>query len=281
MFLGFAGFYRRFMPPNYAAIIAPLLDLTKPSRRFVWTTACQRAFDRVKLLLTTTPVLVHPDFSLPFHIHCDASGKGIGAVLSQYVNGAYRPIAFCSKRLLPHQLNWAPAQLEAYAVFHAVCVKWRYYLTLNKTIVHTDHRNLSWMFEHAQKGMIGRWYAQLAAYDLDITYVSGKSQVTADPLSRILTAQLRHRDGGTGHEPDRIASLLGRMVSLHAPRAWTQEVQAEGAWLSALPGSLQCPDPKAWDGVRKFLARQFKGAHLARNLPRSVLCSLVFFPIDR
>ena len=123
-FLGFAGFYRRFMPPNYASIIAPLTDLTKPSRKFVWTSDCQRAFDRVKLLLTltTTPVLVHPDFNLPFHVHCDASGRGIGAVLSQYVNGAYRPVAFCSKRLLPHQQHWAPAQLEAYAVFlRCVC----------------------------------------------------------------------------------------------------------------------------------------------------------------
>ena len=67
MFLGFAGFYRRFMPPDYAAIIAPLTDLTKPSVPFRWSSQCQRAFDRVKLLLTTTPVLVHPDFNLPFH----------------------------------------------------------------------------------------------------------------------------------------------------------------------------------------------------------------------
>ena len=142
MFLGFAGFYRRFMLPDYAAIIAPLTNLTKPSVTFKWTAPCQRAFDRVKLLLTTTPVLVHPDFSLPFHVHCDASGQGVGAVLSQYINGSYRPIAFCSKRLLSHQQHWSPAQLEGYAVYLTVCVKWRYYLTLNKTIVHSDHHNL-------------------------------------------------------------------------------------------------------------------------------------------
>ena len=186
-FLGFAGFYRRFMPPSYATLIAPLTELTRKSVPFVWTNTCQRAFDRIKTLLTTTPVLSHPDFCLPFHIHCDASGKGIGAVLSQYVDGSYRPIAFCSKRLLPHQTHWAPAQLEAYAVFYAVCVKWRYYLALNKTIVHTDHRNLSWLFTQSHKGMIGRWHAQLCAYDLDITYVQGKTQVVADPLSRLLT----------------------------------------------------------------------------------------------
>ena len=185
-FLGFAGFYRRFMPPSYANIIAPLTELTRKGVVFDWTNACQRGFERVKMLLTTTPVLTHPDFKLPFHVHCDACGKGVGAVLSQYVDGAYRPIAFCSKRLLPHQVHWAPAQLEAYAVYYAVCVKWRYYLSLNKVIVHTDHRNLSWMFSQAQKGMIGRWYAHLCAYDLDITYVQGRTQVVADPLSRLL-----------------------------------------------------------------------------------------------
>ena len=154
-FLGFEGFYRRFMPPNYATVIAPLTNLTKKDKPFIWDHQCNKAFNQVKTLLTTTPVLTHPDFSLPFHVHCDASGKGIGAVLSQFIDGAYRPIAFCSKRLLPHQLHWAPAQLEAYAVYYSICEKWRYYLTLNKTIVHTDHRNLSWLFKQSQKGMIG------------------------------------------------------------------------------------------------------------------------------
>ena len=184
--LGFAGFYRRFMPPAYADTIAPLTDLTKKDRIFKWTPECEASLQKIKLWLTTTPVLAHPDFSLPFHVHCDACGKGVGAVLSQYVNGAYRPIAFCSKRLLPHQLHWAPAQLEAFAVYYAVCVKWRYYLSLNKTVIHTDHRNLSWLFRQSQKGLIGRWYAHLCAYDLDITYVQGKTQVVADPLSRLL-----------------------------------------------------------------------------------------------
>lgn len=112
-FLGFANFYRRFLPPNYSSIVAPLTGLTSETQSFNWDSKCQYAFNKVKLLLTSTPVLVHPDFSLPFHIHCDASGQGIGAVLSQYVDGAYRPIAFCSKRLLPHQSHWSPAQLEA------------------------------------------------------------------------------------------------------------------------------------------------------------------------
>ena len=116
---------QKFFPhkPQYADIIAPLTKLTRKDIPFNWDQHCESAFARIKDLLTTTPVLVHPDFSKPFHIHCDASGKGIGAALSQYVNGSYRPIAFCSKRLLPHQQHWAPAQLEAYAVYYAICEK--------------------------------------------------------------------------------------------------------------------------------------------------------------
>ena len=130
------------------------------------------------------------------------------------------------------------------------------------------------MFNHAQKGMIGRWYAQLAAYDLDITYASGKSQVTADPLSRILTAQLRTPTSENVAEPESVTKVLGRVATLlRPPEAWTQETQTEQAWISVLPGSLKCPDKEAWDGVRKFLARQFTGAHLARSLPREVWAS--------
>lgn len=58
--------------------------------------------------------------------------------------------------------------LEAYAVYYAVCIKWRYYLALNKTVVHTDHRNLSYTVAQ------GHDRPQLCAYDLDITYVQGK-----------------------------------------------------------------------------------------------------------
>ena len=271
-FLGFAGFYRRFMPPDYASIIAPLTELTKPSIPFRWSQATQRAFDRVKLLLTTTPVLVHPDFSLPFHVHCDASGKGIGGVLSQYINGAYRPVAFCSKRLLPHQQHWSPAQLEAYAVFYCVCVKWRYYLTLNRTIVHSDHRNLAWLFNHAQKGMIGRWYAQLAAYDLDITYVTGKSQVMADPLSRILKADLRPTLApGEGMKP--LVSLLSQLSGFKIRHAWRGTQETEAFWIEAMPAGIVTPAGKRWESLQHMVRKQFTGAHLARNMPRGVWAS--------
>lgn len=241
-FLGFANFYRRFMPPNFASIVAPLSALTSEKREFEWTPECTQAFNRIKHLLTTTPVLSHPDFSLPFHVHTDGSGKGVGAVLSQFVDGAYRPIAFCSRKLLPHQRHWAPAQQEAYAIYVAVVEKWRYYLSLCRVYVHTDHRNLIWLLKHNHKGMIGRWYTQLNAFDLDVVYVSGKSQVVADPLSRLLPEDAAHSPADPltrPPKPEASPRISARLLVLLAPKLSAGVVNAH---MSKFYG----PDPLAF-----------------------------------
>lgn len=222
----------------------------------MWSDGCRKAFDHVKLLLTSTPVLVHPDFSKSFHIHCDASGKGIGDVLSQYVDGAYRPIAFCSRNLLPHQVHWSPAQLEAYAVYYSVVEKWRYYVTLSKIIIHSDHRNLIWLLEHQHKGMIEWWYSALAAFDLDISYVSGSSQMVADPLSRLFKSV---EDGSYKPESNpqgwtiRSATMTQTLSHMtHVPaqgyqavphQGWTGRRLSVGTGLTAFPASLDSDDP--------------------------------------
>ena len=121
--------------------------------------------------------------------------------------------------------------------------------------------------------MIGRWYTQLAAYDLDITYVSGKTQVTADPLSRILLVNFRQETAAAKDTPSTVAKVLARVASLHTDPALKSSVQTERAWISALPGNIKCPDHVAWDVIRKFLSRQFTVAHLARNIPRAVWAS--------
>ena len=251
-FLGFANFYRRFLPPDFSTVIAPLTALTSEKNPFVWNESCQSAFNQVKLLLTSTPVLVHPDFTKPFHIHCDASGKGVGAVLSQFVDGAYRPIAFCSKKLLPHQQHWSPAQLEAYAVYHSVVEKWRYYLALSKTIIHSDHRNLIWLMQHQHKGMIGRWYTALTAFDLDISYVSGKSQLVADPLSRLFREV---KDGR--YRPESNPALAG-------------ELSGAATLLSALAhvpaGGFRCSFSATF-GRRRSLGQDFSSIGVLHSLP--------------
>ncbi|KAK1645771.1 hypothetical protein QYE76_063576 [Lolium multiflorum] len=93
-FHGLAGFYRRFVP-NFSTIAAPLNELTKKGVVFEWGAAQDHAFDELKRLLTSAPLLALPDFNKQFEIECDASGIGIGGVLMQ----EGRPIAYFSEKL--------------------------------------------------------------------------------------------------------------------------------------------------------------------------------------
>ena len=81
-FLGLPSFYRRFVP-NFAKLADPLHKLTRKNEAFVWSPACQGAFDCLKSKLVESPVLVYPDFQKDFTLETDASDQGLGAILSQ------------------------------------------------------------------------------------------------------------------------------------------------------------------------------------------------------
>ena len=85
-FLGLAGYYRRYVK-NFAAIAGPLHALTRKDAVFHWSTDCQEAFDRLKTLLTTSPITTFPDFSLPFRLYTNSSTAGLGAILAQVQEG--------------------------------------------------------------------------------------------------------------------------------------------------------------------------------------------------
>ena len=95
-FLGFAGYYRRFVP-QFSTIAAPLTELTKQSVVFTWTNRQQLAFDALRELLTSAPVLAFPRGDLEYVVDCDASDYGVGGVLSQVQEGDERVIAYYSR----------------------------------------------------------------------------------------------------------------------------------------------------------------------------------------
>ena len=98
-FLGLAGYYRRYVK-NFAAIAGPLHTLTRKDAVFHWSPECQQAFNRLKTLLTTSPITAFPDFNLPFWLYTDASTAGLGAILAQVQEGKERIIC-CVRRHTP------------------------------------------------------------------------------------------------------------------------------------------------------------------------------------
>jgi hypothetical protein len=81
-FLGLAGYYRRFIP-DFSKLVKPITSLLKNDIKFNWSSKCNEAFEQLKTLLTTAPVLAQPDITKPFDVYCDASGSGLGCVLMQ------------------------------------------------------------------------------------------------------------------------------------------------------------------------------------------------------
>jgi hypothetical protein len=81
-FLGLVGYYRRFIP-NFSKISKPITELLKKGTKYVWSKECEEAFQTLKKLLMTSPVLAQPDIAKPFDVYCDASGTGLGCVLMQ------------------------------------------------------------------------------------------------------------------------------------------------------------------------------------------------------
>ena len=108
-FLGFAGYYRRFIP-GFSKIATPLHRLLEgttgaKSAAVQWTADCQLPFDRLKTALLEAPILAYADFSLPFRVYVDASLSGLGAVLSRVQEGHERVVAYASCRLHPAERN--------------------------------------------------------------------------------------------------------------------------------------------------------------------------------
>ena len=113
--LGLANYYRRFIK-DYSRITESLHQLTrKTSKGFLWTLACQDAFDKLKLRLTIAPILTYPDFSTEFILHTDASATALETVLCQEKEGVEHVIAYWSHQLNKPERNYSTIEREALA----------------------------------------------------------------------------------------------------------------------------------------------------------------------
>lgn len=185
-FLAFASYYRRFLP-NFAKIAQPLTNLLKKEVKFLWTDICENAFQNIKNLVTSPPILKFADFNKPFIITTDASNKAIGAVLSQGEIGKDLPISFASRVLNSAEINYSVTEKEMLAICWAVN-HFRPYVFQTKFLICTDHKPIAQALRIKNPGSrLDRLRLKLEEYDYSIVYKPGKNNTNADYLSRIYT----------------------------------------------------------------------------------------------
>ena len=146
-FIGFANFYRRFIK-GFSSIVAPITQLTRQNFRFHWNSEAQKAFDTLKGLFTSAPILSHPNPVLPFLLEVDASEVAVGAVISQRLGNKdlVHPVGFFSRKLSPAERNYDVGDRELLAI-KAALEEWRYLLegAAHPVLIYTDHKNLEYL----------------------------------------------------------------------------------------------------------------------------------------
>ncbi|KAH8280197.1 hypothetical protein KR054_000160, partial [Drosophila jambulina] len=181
--LGIASWYRRFVP-NFADVVEPMTSLLKKGQKWEWTQRQDDAFQELKTRLTEAPVLVCPDFGEKFVLQTDASEYGIGAVLTQTIDGQERVVAYASRRLNPAERNYSVTEKECLAIVWAIR-KMRCYLEGYRFDVVTDHHSLKWLNSiDNSTGRIARLALELQQYQYEVHYRKGAQNLVANALFR-------------------------------------------------------------------------------------------------
>lgn len=185
-FLGMAGYYRRFCS-NFATVTEPLTKLLSKKEKFNWSDQCEKAFEELKAMLQSAPVLTAPDFSSPFKLAVDASDVAAGAVLLQEDDeGVEHPVCYFSKKFNKSQRNYSTIEKECLALLLAL-QHFEVYVSSSSlpVVVYSDHNPLVFLHKLKSKNQrLLRWSLMLQEYVLDIRHIKGKDNVIADCLSR-------------------------------------------------------------------------------------------------
>ena len=205
--LGFFGYYRNYIR-NFSQKFKPLYSLLKsdapsesrpkaeekkrkqvPSKKSIqWSKECEDVVSETIEYLKSPKVMAFPDYSLPFILHCDASEKGLGAVLYQVQNGEKRVVSFASKTLSDAERNYHlhSGKLEFLALKWSITDRFADTLCSGPFTVYTDNNPLTYVMTSAKLNATTlRWANELADYQFTLKYKPGKSHGDADGLSRV------------------------------------------------------------------------------------------------
>ena len=246
-FLGLTSYYRRFID-KYAALIAPLLNLTKKGIAFHWMQECQQAFIELKHRLCTAPVLAYPQRELASIVDCDASDIAVGAVLMQRrKDGVEQVVQYASHTLDHAQRRWPIVEREAYAVVWAINT-FRTYLLGIPFEVRTDNSTVS-LLSRTTSPKLQQWALAISEYTFTITHCPGKLHSHVDALSRLLVDEPRETSSFCDM-PD-VATIFS---------TWSQQLQTLHSSLPLVDWVSAREQDSEFQQLRQFLRQRTSAA---------------------
>ncbi|XP_076291058.1 uncharacterized protein LOC143214206 [Lasioglossum baleicum] len=246
-FVGLASYFRRFVK-GFAFVAKPLTDLLKKNEKFIWETTQNNAFETIKRMLISKPVLTIYDHSAKTEVHTDACASGLGAVLLQQQNGKdWHPISFYSRKTTPEEAKYHSFELEALAIVCAL-ERFRVYLIGIHFVIKTDCNSLKMLGSKRDLNpRIGRWFVKLSEFDYSIEYHTAKQNDVADVLSRNPVEEARETVV-TG------LPVLGIKINTD----WIAAMQRADAEILALRDRLEAGERDAHDKFTMYNARVYK-----------------------
>ena len=242
-FLGLVQYCSRFIP-NLPTIAEPLQRLMRKNVHFAWSMEQQKAFEKLKKCLVCAETLAYFDPSCPTRIIADASPYGLGAVLTQCQQSQWRVIAYASRSLTDVERRYSQTEREALALVWA-CERLNIYVFGKKFELVTDHKPLQFIYSTTSKpsARVERWVLRLQAYDFEVVYTPGKSNI-ADCLS-----QLQARSTLSSGSLDIVHSIVENQVPASVTPREIEQASSTDSELSAVRRCVltgdwtKCPNP--------------------------------------